>query len=231
MAYGLEATTANGQLTIDGGSSNYRGFQIITPRTDTSVSSFSNLSYNSGDLVFAQSTSTTSGTIGADLPSSTDNVGITHYFVARPANGSGFTSSGNYGLQVKNQNGEVAFDSRNSAGGTFAGFSIERVYPPGTLAGISSSASADENTGTVMIGDSETIDPSDYYLLILGSLYHVNSQLNSTLNWGGAYYDYTNNVIRYVGYVKVGTNPPPIPSNFSVPFNNVNTMVLAKYIS
>jgi len=229
MAYGLKATTANGQLIIDGSSDTYKGFQVITPRTTGTIT---NLTYNSGDLVFAQRNSNAGdGAIGADLPSSTDNVGITNYFVARPANGSGFTSSGDYGLQVKNQNGEIAFDSRNSAGGTFAGFSIERVYPPGTLAGISSSASADENTGTVMIGDSETIDPSDYYLLILGSLYHVNSQLNSTLNWGGAYYDYTNNVIRYVGYVKVGTNPPPIPSNFSVPFNNVNTMVLAKYIS
>ena len=226
MAYGLKATTGNGQLIIDGSSNTYKGFQVITPRTTGTIT---NLTYNSGDLVFAQRTTT--GAIGADLPSSTDNVGISHYFVARPANGSGFASSGNYGLQVKNQNGEVAFDSRNSAGGTFAGFSIERVYPPGTLAGLTSSGSADENTGTVMIGNSETIDPSDYYLLILGSLYHVNSQLNSTLNWGGAYYDYTNNVIRYVGYVKVGTNPPPIPSNFSVPFNNVNTMVLAKYIS
>ena len=85
MAYGLEATTANGQLTIDGGSSNYRGFQIITPRTDASVSSFSNISYTSGDLVFAQRTTT--GAIGADLPSSTDNVGISHYFVAKVASG------------------------------------------------------------------------------------------------------------------------------------------------
>ena len=233
MAYGLQATTASGQLTIDGSSDNYRGFQIITPRTDTSVSSFSNLSYTSGDLVFAQNTSTTAGTMGADLPSSTDNVGITHYFVARPANGSGFTSSGNYGLQVRNQSGQVAFDTRNSVGGSFAGFSIERVYPPGTLAGITASnQTPGPTTGTVMIGDTETIDPSDYYLLVLGSLYAVNTGgLNSTLNWGGAYYDYTNNVIRYVGYVAVGQNSAPIPSNFSVPFNNLNTMVLAKYIT
>ena len=224
MAYGLKATTASGQLTIDGSSSNYRGFQVITPRTSAS---FSSLSYNSGDLVFAQRTTT--GAIGADLPSSTDNVGISHYFVARVANGSGFTASGTYGLQVKNQSGQVAYDSRNSAGGTFAGFSIERVYPAGTLAGLTSSGSAGPTTGTVMISN---IDPSDYYLLVLGSLYAVNTGgLNSTLNWGGAYYDYTNNLIRYIGYVAVGQNSPPIPSNFSVPFNNLNTMVLAKYIT
>ena len=224
MAYGLEATTANGQLTIDGGSSNYRGFQIITPRTSAS---FSSLSYTSGDLVFAQRTTT--GAIGADLPSSTDNVGISHYFVARVANGSGFTASGNYGLQVKNQSGQVAYDSRNSVAGSFLGFSIERVYPPGTLAGLTSSGSAGPTTGTVMIS---SIDPSDYYLLVLGSLYAVNTGgLNSTLNWGGAYYDYTNNLIRYIGYVAVGTNSPPLPSNFEVPFNNLNTMVLAKYIT
>ena len=231
MAYGLEARTANGQLTIDGGSDNYRGFQIVTPRTDTSVSSFSNLSYNSGDLVFAQNTSTTSGTMGADLPSSTDNVGITHYFVARVANGFNTNQqSGNYGLQVKNQSGQVAFDSRNSVGGSFEGFSIERVYPPGTLAGISASnQTPGPTTGTVMIS---SIDPSDYYLLVLGSLYAVNAgAINSTLNWGGAYYDYTNNLIRYIGYVAVGQNSAPIPSNFSVPFNNLNTMVLAKYIT
>ena len=228
MAYGLEATTANGQLTIDGGSSNYRGFQIITPRTDTSVSSFSNISYTSGDLVFAQRTTT--GAIGADLPSSTDNVGISHYFVAKVASGfSGIQQSGTYGLQVKNQNGQIAYDSRNSAGGSFLGFSIERVYPPGTLAGLTSSGSAGPTTGTVMIS---SIDPSDYYLLVLGSLYAVNTGgLNSTLNWGGAYYDYTNNLIRYIGYVAVGTNSPPLPSNFEVPFNNLNTMVLAKYIT
>ena len=228
MAYGLEATTANGQLTIDGGSSNYRGFQIITPRTDTSVSSFSNISYTSGDLVFAQRTTT--GAIGADLPSSTDNVGISHYFVAKVASGfSGIQQSGTYGLQVKNQSGQIAYDSRNSAGGSFLGFSIERVYPPGTLAGLTSSGSAGPTTGTVMIS---SIDPSDYYLLVLGSLYAVNTGgLNSTLNWGGAYYDYTNNLIRYVGYVAVGQNSAPIPSNFSVPFNNLNTMVLAKYIT
>ena len=228
MAYGLEATTANGQLTIDGGSSNYRGFQIITPRTDTSVSSFSNISYTSGDLVFAQRTTT--GAIGADLPSSTDNVGISHYFVAKVASGfSGMQQSGTYGLQVKNQSGQIAYDSRNSAGGSFLGFSIERVYPPGTLAGLTSSGSAGPTTGTVMIS---SIDPSDYYLLVLGSLYAVNTGgLNSTLNWGGAYYDYTNNLIRYIGYVAVGTNSPPLPSNFEVPFNNLNTMVLAKYIT
>ena len=228
MAYGLEATTANGQLTIDGGSSNYRGFQIITPRTDTSVSSFSNISYTSGDLVFAQRTTT--GAIGADLPSSTDNVGISHYFVAKVASGfSGIQQSGTYGLQVKNQSGQIAYDSRNSAGGSFLGFSIERVYPPGTLAGLTSSGSAGPTTGTVMIS---SIDPSDYYLLVLGSLYAVNTGgLNSTLNWGGAYYDYTNNLIRYIGYVAVGTNSPPLPSNFEVPFNNLNTMVLAKYIT
>ena len=228
MAYGLEATTANGQLTIDGGSSNYRGFQIITPRTDTSVSSFSNISYTSGDLVFAQRTTT--GAIGADLPSSTDNVGISHYFVAKVASGfSGIQQSGTYGLQVKNESGQIAYDSRNSAGGSFLGFSIERVYPPGTLAGLTSSGSAGPTTGTVMIS---SIDPSDYYLLVLGSLYAVNTGgLNSTLNWGGAYYDYTNNLIRYIGYVAVGTNSPPLPSNFEVPFNNLNTMVLAKYIT
>ena len=228
MAYGLEATTANGQLTIDGGSSNYRGFQIITLRTDTSVSSFSNISYTSGDLVFAQRTTT--GAIGADLPSSTDNVGISHYFVAKVASGfSGIQQSGTYGLQVKNQSGQIAYDSRNSAGGSFLGFSIERVYPPGTLAGLTSSGSAGPTTGTVMIS---SIDPSDYYLLVLGSLYAVNTGgLNSTLNWGGAYYDYTNNLIRYIGYVAVGTNSPPLPSNFEVPFNNLNTMVLAKYIT
>ena len=228
MAYGLEATTANGQLTIDGGSSNYRGFQIITPRTDASVSSFSNISYTSGDLVFAQRTTT--GAIGADLPSSTDNVGISHYFVAKVGSGfSGIQQSGTYGLQVKNQSGQIAYDSRNSAGGSFLGFSIERVYPPGTLAGLTSSGSAGPTTGTVMIS---SIDPSDYYLLVLGSLYAVNTGgLNSTLNWGGAYYDYTNNLIRYIGYVAVGTNSPPLPSNFEVPFNNLNTMVLAKYIT
>ena len=224
MAYGLKATTASGQLTIDGSSSNYRGFQVITPRTSAS---FSSLSYTSGDLVFAQRTTT--GAIGADLPSSTDNVGISHYFVARVANGSGFTASGNYGLQVKNQSGQVAYDSRNSVAGSFLGFSIERVYPPGTLAGLTSSGSAGPTTGTVMIS---SIDPSDYYLLVLGSLYAVNTGgLNSTLNWGGAYYDYTNNLIRYIGYVAVGTNSPPLPSNFEVPFNNLNTMVLAKYIT
>jgi|MDSZ01.1.fsa_nt_gb hypothetical protein len=228
MAYGLEATTPNGQLTIDGGSSNYRGFQVITARTDTANSSFSNLSYNSGDLVFAQRTTT--GPIGADLPSSTDNVGISHYFVARVANGfSGNQQSGTYGLQVKNQSGQVAFDSRNSIGGSFIGFSIERVYPPGTLAGQISSGSASITTGTVMISN---IDPSDYYLLVLGSLYNVSTQsVQATLNWGGAYYDYTNNLIRYIGLVEIGTNPPPIISNVNIPFNNLNTVVLAKYIT
>ena len=226
MAYGLKATTASGQLTIDGSSSNYRGFQVITPRTSAS---FSSLSYSSGDLVFAQRTTT--GAIGADLPSSTDNVGISHYFVAKVASGfSPSQQSGTYGLQVKNQSGQIAYDSRNSAGGTFAGFSIERVYPPNTLAGITASnQTPGPSTGTVMIS---SIDPSDYYLLVLGSLYAVNTGgLNSTLNWGGAYYDYTNNLIRYIGYVAVGQNSPPIPSNFSVPFNNLNTMVLAKYIT
>ena len=126
----------------------------------------------------------------------------------------------------------MAYDSRNSVAGSFLGFSIERVYPPGTLAGLTSSGTPGPTTGTVMIGDNETIDPSDYYLLVLGSLYAVNTgSLNSTLNWGGAYYDYTNNLIRYVGYVAVGQNSAPIPSNFSVPFNNLNTMVLAKYIT
>ena len=52
MAYGLEATTANGQFIIDGGSNRYKGFQVVTARTNGFVSN-----YTAGDLVFAQRSS------------------------------------------------------------------------------------------------------------------------------------------------------------------------------
>ena len=222
MAYGLKAETANGQLIIDGGSNRYKGFQVVTARTNGFVSN-----YTAGDLVFAQRSS--NGVIGANLPTSTFSAGITHHFVARTANSSGFSSSGTYGLQVKNQNGDIAFDSRNSAGGTFAGFSIERVYPPNTLSG-GSSGTAGPATGDDMITN---IDPSDYYLLVLGSMYQVNStgDIQTTFNWGGAYFDHTNNKIKYVGYLDLVNSGTEGPASSKIPFPNVNTMILAKYIA
>ncbi len=223
MTYGLKAFTASGQLTIDGSSSNYKGFQVVTPRTTGFISS-----YTAGDLVFAQRTST--GVIGANLPASTQNIGITHHFVARVANAtSGFTSSGAYGLKVLNQNGDVAFDTRNSAGGTFAGFSIERVYPPGTLSG-GAANNAGPNTGDEMITN---IDPSDYYLLVLGSMYVTQNigAITTEFNWGGAYFDHTNNKIRYAGYLDLNNSGTFGPSTSRISFPNVNTLVLAKYIA
>jgi len=223
MAYGLKAETANGQLIIDGSSTSYKGFQVVTARTNGFVSN-----YTAGDLVFAQRSS--NGVIGANLPTSTFSAGITHHFVARTANSFNTNQqSGTYGLQVKNQSGDIAFDSRNSAGGTFAGFSIEKVYPPNTLSG-GSSGTAGPATGDDMITN---IDPSDYYLLVLGSMYQVNTtgDIQTTFNWGGAYFDHTNNKIKYVGYLDLVNSGDQGPSSSKIPFPNVNTMILAKYIA
>ena len=82
MSYGLVAYTGNETVLIDGNSSSYKGFQIVTESSANSSSQ--NVSLSSGQLLFA--TRSTAGLLQGNIDESGGTLyGATSYVVLQPA--------------------------------------------------------------------------------------------------------------------------------------------------
>lgn len=223
MAYGLIAKTANDTFVIDGSSSTYRSLQVSSFSTSQN---FSGVSSSGGDLVFANRSSN-SGLVSGNIPATSTLNGYTSYFIVSLSTNTtafGGTPAAGYGLQVKNQSGQVAYDSRLSSNG----FSIEKVFPAGTINGQRSgyTSSAGNVSGDILHQGS---DIGSYYLMMNGSLlYSLGSAVDTVL--AGAYYEYNGSASKlyFVNYTQYsdpfsgGTNRLGLP--------NLGTVILAKYI-
>ena len=222
MAYGLIAKTANDTFVIDGSSSTYRSLQVSSFST---TQNFSGVSSSGGDLVFANR-SPSSGLVSGNIPATSTLNGYTSYFIASLSTNTtafGGTPAAGYGLQVKNQSGQVAYDSRLSSNG----FSIEKVFPAGTINGQRSgyTQAAGNTSGDILHTGS---DIGSYYLLMNGSvLYSLGSAVDTVL--AGAYYEYSGSsskiyFVNYTQYTDLGGN-----TNY-LGLPNLGTVILAKYI-
>lgn len=224
MAYGLTATTANDTFIIDGSSSTYRGLQVSSFSTGT----FSQVSAAGGDIVFAnRSSAAGSGLLSGNIPATNTLNGDTSFFIVSLSNNNtafgGAPSAGEYGLQVYNQGNQVAYDSRLSSNG----FSIEKVFPAGTINGQRSgyTSQAGNVSGDILHTGS---DIGDYYLMMNGSLlYSLGSTASTVL--AAAYYQYSGSTsklyfVNYVQYTDLGGN-----TNY-LGLPNLGTVILAKYI-
>ena len=97
MSYGLVAYTGNETVLIDGNSSSYKGFQIVTESSANSSSQ--NVSLSSGQLLFA--TRSTAGLLQGNIDESGGTLyGATSYVVLQPAASFSTITTG-YGLLVK----------------------------------------------------------------------------------------------------------------------------------
>jgi len=223
MAYGLIAKTANDTFVIDGSSSTYRSLQVSSFSTGT----FSQVSAAGGDIVFAnRSSAAGSGLVSGNIPATSTLNGYTSYFIASLSTNTtafGGTPAAGYGLQVKNQSGQVAYDSRLSSNG----FSIEKVFPAGTINGQRSgyTQAAGNTSGDILHTGS---DIGSYYLMMNGSLlYSLGSAVDTVL--AGAYYEYSGSAsklyfVNYTQYTDLGGN-----TNY-LGLPNLGTVILAKYI-
>lgn len=223
MAYGLIAKTANDTFVIDGSSNTYRSLQVSSFST---TQNFSGVSSSGGDLVFANR-SPSSGLVSGNIPATSTLNGYTSYFIVSLSTNTtafGGAPAAGYGLQVKNQSGQVAYDSRLSSNG----FSIEKVFPAGTINGQRSgyTSTAGETSGDILHQGS---DIGSYYLMMNGSLlYSLGSSVDTVL--AGAYYEYNGSASKlyFVNYTQYSD---PFSGNTNrVGLPNLGTVILAKYI-
>lgn len=207
MAFGLVAYTGNETLLIDGSSSSYKGFQIVTESTANSTSQ--SVSLSSGQLLFA--TRSTAGLLQGTIDESGGTLyGATNYIIVQPASSFSTVTSG-YGLLVKNQSNQVAYQSNAAS----KGISIENVFPEASISGMRSGWTARPNSysGDYIL---QNTSPSGYYVLMNGNYY-----ASATATFGN--FRYGSNYITFVSFVDIGTF-----GAFGLP--SYSTVLLAKIL-
>jgi len=190
MSYGLVAYTGNGTLLIDGNSSSYKGLQIVTESTANSTSQ--SVSLSSGQLLFA--TRSTSGLLQGTIDESGGTLyGATNYIIVQPSTSFSVVTTG-YGLLVRNQSNQVAYQSHAAS----KGLSIESVFPEGSISGMRSgwTGRADSTSGDYLL---QGTSPSGYYALMNGNYY-----ASSTATFQNFRYDYSANEIKFVSFIDIG---------------------------
>jgi len=188
MSYGLIAKSGNDTLLIDGNSSTYQGLQIITESTANSTSQ--SVSLNSGQLLFA--TRSSSGLLEGTITESGGILyGASAYIIVQPAASFSTVTSG-YGLLVKNQSNQVAYQSSaaNKA------LSIKNVFPEGSISGMRSNWTSRANSfsGDFILSGT---DPTGHYVL-------MNANYFSSINASFGNFRYGSNFISFVSFVDAG---------------------------
>lgn len=207
MSYGLVAYTGNDTVLIDGNSSSYKGFQIVTESSANSSSQ--NVSLSSGQLLFA--TRSTAGLLEGTIDESGGTLyGATSYVVLQPATSFSTITTG-YGLLVKNASNQVAYQSNAAS----KGISIENVFPEGSISGMRNgwTQRPNSNSGDYIL---QNTSPSGYYVLMNGNYY-----ASSTATFGN--FRYGSNFISFVNFVDIGTF-----GAFGLP--SYSTVLLAKLL-
>jgi len=187
MSYGLVAYTGNETVLIDGNSSSYKGFQIVTESSANSSSQ--NVSLSSGQLLFA--TRSTAGLLEGTIDENGGTLyGATSYVVLQPASSFSTITTG-YGLLVKNASNQVAYQSNAAS----KGISIENVFPEGSISGMRSGWTARPNSysGDFIL---QSTNPSGYYVLMNGNFYSSSSASFGNFRYGS-------NFISFVSFVDI----------------------------
>ena len=131
MGYGLYVETFNGNLIIDSDRSGDSGLQIVaagassspfasyTPPSGTTSLVFANVSVSSGTYKFIQLKN------NVFLDQSNNTISVNWVICQRSQDVT--ATSGTYGLQVKNADNDIYFDSRQSTGN--GGFTLVGYFP------------------------------------------------------------------------------------------------------
>ena len=216
MAFGIEATTANGGFIIDSNTSSTEYLTVVSASTQDAGTP--GLTIQAGDLVFAKpfnTSSTSQNRVIYDSVSSQTNIKFyykVYYVLCRKAQS--ISVSGTHGIQVKNNSNNVIFDSRSATSGIKIG---------GGSSGHASAMQAGNTTGQAPVGSpilsvsgTSTIihsgDPTNVYVSCQTGYYNISGfgASGTHVVIGGAVYDYSNNRIIAETYAGV-----------LIPFNNV----------
>ena len=202
MAYGLEITGQNGSYQINSDTTQTEYLSVISSgQVTASLTSRATITASVPDIVFVNKTSVANSDGAAGhLRNGYNTVGGTaNYVVARKTASLG-TFTGTYGLQVKNSNGTLIFDSR----GITEGINIIDVKTQGTVGGGFAASgggpSDDGQSGTSTLVYSG--NPTGIYVSTYGAA--ANSTTSQT---GSSYYmqyhfDYVNNEIRLMNSIQ-----------------------------
>ena len=137
MGYGVFLETVNGNLIIDSDRSGDSGLQIVkagtssspyasyTPPSGTTSLVFANVSVSSGSYQFIQLKNITF------LDQSNNSINVNWVICQRARDIT--ATSGTYGLQIKNADNDLCFDSRQSTGN--GGFTLAGYFPYAGITG------------------------------------------------------------------------------------------------
>jgi len=200
MAYGIEATTAAGGFIID---SNTSSTEYLTLIDSDTLNADTPLTKQAGDLIFAKpfnTSSTSQNRVIYDTVTSQTNIKFyykVYYVLCRKAQS--FSTSGTYGIQIKNNSNVVIFDSRSATSG---------MKIIGGSSGHAAAMQAGNTTGQAPVGSpilsvsgNSTIihsgNPTNVYVSCNTGYYNVGAfgQQGTHIVIGGAVYDYSNNRI------------------------------------
>jgi hypothetical protein len=224
MAYGFLATGNNGSFLIDSDTTGTEHLAVVATGT---VEAGATLTKQAQDLIFAKPYSTTIGSNRVTYNSVVSATGVTflkkvYYVQLRKAQSA--STTGNYGIQVKNASNTIIYDSRTST----SGLKILGAVPRASLGGAMQPGNGVTTvnnpvltgTGFPGTGTRSTIihsgDPtnvyvnasSGYYLMAGGTYpYQYWLEINS------AYYDYDNDRILNQGYFYLQSSSSDLFSN------------------
>ena len=213
MSYGIEGTTASGGFLIDSDTTATEYLTVVHSGTTNAgqeaKSSNAGAALQTGDLVFAKPTSTTSSTANRviyDTFSNHPQIKFLHqvnHIVLRKAQSTS-PSGNNYGIQIKNASNVIIFDSRTATSGAkILGGKARTAYT--TAMQPSNSASISIGSPVISFGGVSTIihsgNPTNIYVSCTGGYYDINATFQLVI--GGAYYDYSNNRILGEGYIDI----------------------------
>tara|TARA_E500000081_G_scaffold130636_1_gene140362 strand:- start:402 stop:1115 length:714 start_codon:yes stop_codon:yes gene_type:complete len=200
MAYGIEATTASGGFIIDSNTSSTEYLTVVASSTQNANTP---LTKQAGDLIFAKpfnTSSTSQNRVIYDTVTSQTSIKFYYkVFYVHLRKAQSISTSGTYGIQIKNNSNVVIFDSRSATSG---------MKIIGGSSGHAAAMQAGNTTGQAPVGSpilsvsgNSTIihsgDPTNVYVSCNTGYYNVGAfgQQGNHVVIGGAVYDYSNNRI------------------------------------
>ncbi len=206
MSYGISATGNNNSFIIDSDTTGTEHLAVVATGT---VEAGATLTKQAQDFIFAKPYSTTIGSNRVTCNNIASATGVTflkkvYYVQLRKAQNA--STSGSYGIQVKNASNTIIYDSRTSS----SGLKILGSIPKATMGGamqpgnglVTVNNPVLTGTGYPGTGTRSTIihsgDPTNVYVNASSGYYYYSGTYGLEIN--SAYYDYDNNRILNQGF-------------------------------
>jgi len=227
--YGVEITGNNNSYLV---SSNTTATEYLTVVDTDTVAAGGSVTKQASDLIFAKPTSSTIGSNNVYYDNITSQTSVkfyagVSYVILRKTQST--STSGNYGIQVKNNSGTIIFDSRAATSGlkvtsTVAETSLGGARQPyqSGMSPVTSTSNSYPNFGTNESTIAYSGNPTNVYVACTSGYYQFSG---FDIVFNGLYYDYTNNRILHAGFIR-----NPFDSTTSL-FNNFSTLMFGELVT